>query len=107
MKRIMMIAAAAAMVGACATTKTMQAIGGSRSDGVVRLAYEYNMFENPQVDPVQALETARSRCKVWGYTDAEAFGAGTQQCQQSNAYGSCIKTMVTVEYQCTGANTPS
>lgn len=106
MKKLVLVFVAAALVGACATNKTLEAIGGSRADGVVRLAFTYGAFERPRVDGEQALNTARQRCRVWGYTDAEPFGGATQQCLASNQYG-CVQTQVTVEYQCTGANTPS
>ncbi len=105
MKKIAIVFAAGLVVG-CATTATYQAVGGSRADGVVRLAFEYGMFENPRVDENAALTTARERCRVWGYTDAEAFGAATTQCAAYNGYG-CARTMVTKEYQCTGAHAPS
>jgi len=97
---------ASLFVVACATTKTLQAVGGSRSDGTVKLAFEYGAFQKPRVDTVAALQTAKARCQVWGYKDAEAFGAAMTQCVAANGYG-CTRTMVTVEYQCTGANTPS
>ncbi|WP_324748812.1 YecR family lipoprotein [Sphingomonas sp. LY54] len=90
----------------CATTKTLQATGGSRSDGVVRLSFEYGAFESPQIDEAQAHSVARDRCKVWGYSDAEAFGGVTKVCNQTGMYG-CTGWMVTKEYQCTGANTPT
>ncbi len=106
MKKLLLVFAGSALITACATAKTMQAIGGSRSDGIVRLAYSYGMFENPRIDQAAALQTATERCRVWGYSAAEPFGGATQQCQASGQYG-CTQTMVTVEYQCTGANTPS
>jgi hypothetical protein len=106
MRKTLLVFTLAMVVGACATTKTMQAIGGSRSDGIVRLAYEEGMFEKAKVDPAAAIQTARERCKVWGYTDAEPFGGVVRQCQQMSGYG-CAQTLVTVEFQCTGANTPS
>ena len=91
------------LVVACATTKTLQAVGGSRADGTVKLAFEYGMLEKPQVDTVAALQTARARCNAWGYSDAEAFGAAMTQCVSTGSYG-CLRTMVTVEYQCTSAS---
>jgi len=106
MRKIVLVLAVSAAVGACTTTKAMQAVGGSRSDGIVRLAYEEGMFENVKVDPEQALQTARERCRVWGYTDAQPFGGVIRQCQQTGSYG-CMRSLVTVEFQCTGASTPS
>lgn len=106
MRKFAIVFALAAIVGACATTKTLTPIGGSRSDGVVRLAFSHGMFENPRVDMDAALRTAIERCRVWGYSSAEPFGGQTSQCQATGQYG-CTQTLVTVEYQCTGANTPS
>ena len=87
-------------LSACSTVKTLQATGGSKSDGVVELSYEYGMFENPQVDFNQGLEQASSRCQAWGYTTAQAFGGSTSQCQRRNGYGNCVQELVTVKYQC-------
>ena len=104
--RVSVIVACAMLVVACASNKTLQAVGGSRADGTVKLAFEYGAFQKPRVDLVAAQQTAKARCAVWGYKDAEAFGGQMSQCTASNGYG-CMRTMVTVEYQCTGANTPN
>lgn len=103
MKRLVLLAAGAALltIAACATAKTYTATGGSRSDGTVRLSYEYGMFEQPVVDERQGLNVARQRCASWGYTGAEAFGGVTNQCTQMGSTG-CLATLVTKEYQCTG-----
>src|SRR5947208_8803804 len=55
----------------CSVPKVPVPTGGSRADGTVRLAYEYGLFEVPQVDWVSARGTAAERCRAWGYTDAE------------------------------------
>jgi hypothetical protein len=105
MKQVLAVFVLAVLVG-CATTKTLQATGGSRSDGVVRLSFEYGAFENPKVDEAQAHEVARERCKVWGYSDADPFGGVTRICNQTGMYG-CTAWLVTKEYQCTGADRPT
>jgi len=105
MKKLV-IGAALVALAACATTKTLVPVGGSRSDGTVKLAYEFGMFEKPKVDGAAALQAATARCQAWGYTEAEPFGGYQTQCQAYNGYG-CVRTMVTVEYQCKGANMPS
>jgi len=87
-------------LSACSTVKTLQATGGSKSDGVVDLSYEYGMFEKPQVDLSQGLQQALSRCQAWGYSTAEAFGGSTSQCQSRNGYGNCVRELVTIKYQC-------
>jgi hypothetical protein len=100
------IAAAIVALGACATTKTLVPVGGSRSDGTVKLAYEFGMFEKPKVDAAAALQSATARCQAWGYQSAEPFGGYQTQCNAYNGYG-CARTLVTVEYQCNGAGTPN
>lgn len=86
----------------CASVKTLQPTGGSRSDGVVEMSYEYGMFEKPQPEWGKALNSARQRCQAWGYQDAEAFGGTTSQCQARNGYGNCTRNFVTASYQCVG-----
>lgn len=84
----------------CATPITMQAVGGSKADGTVDLGFEYGAFQNPIVDREAALETARQRCKAWGYKNAEAFGGTKNQCVAFNGYGNCMRQTVTVTFQC-------
>ena len=84
----------------------MTATGGSRADGIVRLAYEAGRFDKVRIDEADALRTAQARCRTWGYKDAEAFGGVTRQCQAAGMYG-CGRWMVTKEYQCLGGNTPT
>jgi hypothetical protein len=83
----------------------MVATGGSRADGTVNLSYEYGMFQKPIVNTQLAQVNAAQKCQAWGYTDAQAFGGGLRQCEERNEYG-CIRTLVTVTYQCTGAGAP-
>lgn len=90
-----------AALAACATAKTWTATGGSRSDGTVRLSYEYGLFEAPTIDENQGLTVAKQRCAIWGYSGAEAFGGVTTQCTAPSSSG-CMTTLVTKEYQCTG-----
>ena len=92
-----------ALVAGCATEKVLIPTGGSRADGTVKLSYEYTMFEVPHVDMTQATTAAAQRCAAWGYSGSEPFGGQENHCEQSDVYGSCIRTMVTVEFQCTGA----
>lgn len=100
--RIIIAAALAVALSACATPKEWTAAGGSRADGVVRLVFNYGGFEKPVVDEQQAVATAASKCRVWGYTSAEAFGAALYECKARGGLGQCMATQVTKEYQCTG-----
>jgi hypothetical protein len=106
MKAVTGILCVSLLASGCAVQKTLVPTGGSRSDGTVELAYEFGMFETPKIDPSQGIEAATQRCAAWGYSGAEPFGGQKSQCQQSNGYGNCTRTLVTVQYQCTGAAQP-
>lgn len=93
----------AAWLSGCVTQKVLQATGGSRSDGTVKMSYQVGLFEKAQVDMNQGAMLAAQRCRAWGYSDAEPFGGSTSVCQQRNAYGNCLDAIVTIEYQCTNA----
>jgi hypothetical protein len=89
-------------LSACAVVKVPVPTGGSKADGVVRMAYEYGGFEAPQVDLQAAASSAAQRCAAWGYTGAQPFGGAMQQCEAANQYG-CLRYLVTLTYQCTGS----
>lgn len=91
-----------ALLSGCATVEEPQATGGSRSDGVIDLSFEYGMFQKPVVKWDDALQRAQQRCEAWGYSDAERFGGVRTQCESENAYGDCLRTLVIIPYQCTG-----
>ncbi|MDE1965512.1 MAG: hypothetical protein KGI42_16605 [Xanthomonadaceae bacterium] len=101
MRKILIVAAVITLSG-CATTKQWAATGGSRSDGVVRLSYEYGSLETPRLDENQAVRLASERCETWGYSGADAFGGATRKCIQGGGFGGCAEWQVTKEYQCTG-----
>lgn len=101
----LVVLAAAVSLSGCAVERTLVPTGGSRSDGTVELSYSFGSFEQPKIDYAQGVDAARQRCQAWGYTDAEPFGGQKNMCQASNAYG-CIETLVTIQYQCIGANKP-
>lgn len=101
MKKITVIIGILLLSG-CAVKKEMTPIGGSKADGTVRLGYTFGQFEKPVVDLQQGAQLAAKKCQVWGYNGAEAFGGQQSQCMQSDAYGGCVMTNVSIEYQCTG-----
>jgi hypothetical protein len=103
MRRAVMAIGLTIALSGCAVEKVLVPTGGSRSDGTVELSYEFGMFEKPQVDLRQGTRAAAKRCQAWGYADAEPFGGQKNLCQQFNGYGNCIRTLVTIQYQCTGA----
>ncbi len=100
MVRILLVLFVVSLAG-CATPKQWSAIGGSRADGTVRLAFEYGAFEKPQFEQGQGVQLATERCRAWGYTGSEAFGGARQQCTTRNQYG-CVAWRVFADFQCTG-----
>jgi hypothetical protein len=108
MRQLAFVAIAAILVSGCTTTRDWSATGGSRADGVVRLAYEQSEFETVNVSEAQAIDLASRRCVSWGYEGAEAFGGMTRDCTQMGGFGGCARYRVNKEYQCTGqGNGPS
>lgn len=107
MLRLALLAVAVVLVSGCTTTRDWSATGGSRADGVVRLAYEQGEFETVEVSESQAVDLASRRCASWGYTGAEAFGGITRDCTQMGGLGGCARYRVTKEYQCTGQGNSS
>ena len=88
-------------LGGCAVSKDWQATDGSRSDGVVRLSFEYKQMQAAQANDQQGLNLAESRCNSWGYPGSEAVGRTKQTCNQAGELG-CATWLVTKEYQCLG-----
>lgn len=74
--------------------------GGSKSDGTVRLVYEFSRFNPPIATKEQGIALAKSKCEKWGYSDAEEFGAILNTCLQINGFGECNHTRATAEFQC-------
>lgn len=105
MRVLLAAAAVAALLSGCATVKNWSATGGSRADATVRLSYEYGLFEQPQVSEMEAVNLATSRCQVWGYTGAQAFGGESKQCNMPDGMGGCNNWVVAREFQCTGTGT--
>ena len=84
----------------CAVQKELVPTGGSRADGIVKLSYEYGLFEAPQLNAQQGVNAAKQRCSSWGYKNAEAFGGSTKSCIIPTNKG-CNRWLVSIEYQCT------
>ena len=106
MKYKLALIAGIVVIAGCTTVTHMGASGGSRSDGIVKLSYEYGEFDRIELNKAAALDTARQRCGVWGYTDAVPFESVTKQCQGRGLFGNCGRWFVTQEFQCTMGSRP-
>ena len=97
---LFLLVSALGFLSGCTTIKTMEATGGSRSEGVVELSYSTGLFESPQVDWAEAQRTATQRCQAWGYQGADPFSSPKKRCDVPD----CSAYTKTYLYQCTGAN---
>lgn len=101
MKKITLAVLVCALTSGCAVKKEWSATGGSRSDGTIKLSYQYGLFEQPMVDREKGIQIASDKCKSWGYESAEAFGGVMTNCNNFTQNG-CISWLVTADYQCLG-----
>lgn len=93
-------------LAACATTKQMAPLGGSRADGIVKLGFTHAPHETFTVNEIAALSSAKDRCRAWGYENADPFGDAVKRCISQTA-DSCTQFEVTRQYQCIGGMTGS
>jgi hypothetical protein len=86
-------------LAACATTDKWTAAGGNREQGVVRIAYEYPEYKQPEMSEAEADQLALNRCHAWGYEEMEPIAGQIRQCANMDD-GNCNLWSVTREYQC-------
>jgi hypothetical protein len=103
--RLFVAAGLALAISGCAKHEDLVATGGSRSDGIVNLSYDYRSAEHPKIDLAQGEAAARDLCRAWGYSDAHPSGEQTKRCNAPSEYG-CLRWTVTMAYQCLGTGTP-
>lgn len=82
----------------CTTYKLWTEYGGGKEEGVIQLSYEYRRFENPQVDERAGIETARERCRDWGFKNAQR--KGEDRVCIDGVQNDCSKWRVIREYRC-------
>ena len=76
-------------------------ITGSKADGIITIAYEYTS-QNPdnwETEWAIANESAKQKCKAWGYSNAVKFDHTYRQCIVASIYG-CMKWREFIDYQC-------
>ncbi|WP_299795626.1 YecR family lipoprotein [uncultured Shewanella sp.] len=92
--KVSIAAAVVLMVSGCASPNGWRAIGGSKSDAVVRLSYE--LLGKQVADESDGLKLAEQRCGYWGFSGAKAFELETKTCIDEQ----CHSYIITREYQC-------
>lgn len=63
----------------CSVQRELQVVDGSKADGTLTLATEYDGAFKVKVDVQKAKLKAEEKCKAWGYSNAEFFDAGLTQ----------------------------
>jgi YecR-like lipoprotein len=99
MSRVFLGFALAAVVAGCTTYKLWTESDADQQLGTVSLSYEYRRFESPQADERGGLETARERCRDWGFKDAHR--SSEDRACVDGTKSDCSKWRVTREYRCT------
>ena len=91
------------LISSCKAHKylSLSVYDGSKADGTITMFYEYGAFDKPVVHWEEAKQEAISKCKNWGYSGAEFFGSGVQECIAVNGYGECRYWRVYYKCQCT------
>lgn len=87
---------------------TPSAIGGSKSDGTVRVGYSSSANQPAIPDWAGAEQVALKRCQAWGYKSVEGFDTTSSTCVVMGAGilvngappGACARQDVFREYQC-------
>ena len=97
--RILLPSLLLACLAGCASTQKWSAAGGNREQGLVRVAYEYPEFHQPEMSARQAEALALDRCNAWGYSKAEPIEGQIRQCANVDD-GNCNLWSVTREFQC-------
>ncbi len=99
-QKLPLVVATSFLLSACSSNMEMKATGGSKSDGTVTLSFDHAAIVNPIIDEKKALQTAKSKCNVWGFRNAKAFGGSTKKCLEEYKTGGCVGYRVSKVYQC-------
>lgn len=84
----------------CATVKQPNIESVNQQTGLVKLSYEYNFFEKPEVNWENANNTVNSQCNNWGYKPATKSYELKDECVSRKNSGKCAAHKVTADYQC-------
>jgi hypothetical protein len=99
--RTLLLLGVMVFLSGCAVQKELSAMGGSRADGTVEMAFSYGLFEVPKIDWNKGTVDARQVCAGWGYSGAQPFGSVNKKCQQWDRQLGCVRWLVSALYQCT------
>ena len=103
MKNLVLLGLIALSITGCAVKTppvAMQAAGGSKADGTVKMMHQYSPMWGAvaNIDKPATKAVALKRCERWGYKGVEAF-ASFETCISRSDYG-CTNSRITAEFQC-------
>jgi len=100
MKNLVLIFIAIILFSSCHVTKDLDLVGGSKSDAIVEMTYEYHLFQKVTISSwEESQEKATNTCRTWGYTSAKRFEKPKKDCIGWGKDG-CYEWRVTWKYQC-------
>lgn len=79
MKKILLVSSLIFVLSNCTVQRELQVVDGSKADGTVTLATEYDGAFKVKVNMQNAKQKAEEKCKAWGYKNSEFFDAGITQ----------------------------
>lgn len=88
------------MSSGCAVVKTPSISGINQEEGKIKMTYSYGLFQKPDVKWDDALISANTQCKQWGYQDAQQSVGPQTRCIQEDQKGNCISWQVDSIYDC-------
>ena len=99
------------VASACATTAVVKvpvAVGGSKADATVIMAYDQGPLESVTPNWLDAQRDALKRCNAWGYSRVEQFSGIESLCTEigrglainGTLPGQCARHHVRKTFQC-------
>lgn len=99
MKKLLLLAPLLAL-SACAVVKVPEISSINQDAGKIAVAYDYGLFQKPEVNWGNTLATASAQCKAWHYQDAVQSVAPQTDCVQNDQNGRCNSWKVQALYDC-------
>jgi hypothetical protein len=99
MKKLLLLAPLLAL-SACAVVKVPEISSINQDAGKIAVAYDYGLFQKPEVNWNTTLATASAQCRAWHYQDAVQSVAPQTDCVQNDQNGRCNSWKVQALYDC-------
>ena len=88
------------LMSACAVVKVPEISSINQDAGKIAVAYDYGLFQKPEVNWGNTLATASAQCKAWQYQEAYQSVIPETTCIQYDQNGRCNSWQVQALYDC-------